>query len=92
MKKSAWLTITVIVVLIVIAFVAKNKNTGQVKIGVITALTGSSGVSTYGVPLKSGIDLALKEIDPKGTKYQLVYEDYALDTKQALPAYAANTV
>ncbi len=78
----------VIIVAAIVSLVQNNAKTNKIKIGVITALTGPAGVATYGVPLKGGSDLALKEIDPLATKYQLIYEDYQLDTKQALPAYA----
>lgn len=86
-NKTIWTVIGVIV--IVVLLIIGNKSIQQdfrIKIGVITALTGS-GTATYGDPLKKGIDLAIKEIDPNNSKYDVLYEDYQLDTKQALPAY-----
>ncbi len=90
MNKSSRVIISVIVIVLVVWGVSvanKKGDAGRTKIGVITALTGSAGVATYGEPLKKGLDLALREVDPEGKRYELVFEDYMLDTKQALPAY-----
>ncbi len=91
-KKIGW-GIAVVVVVIVIYFVGVNRNApvsvgnGEpIKIGVMTDLS-SSAAGVYGIPLQRGIDLALAEINRGQKKYEAIYEDYQLDSKQVLLAY-----
>ncbi|MDB5259987.1 MAG: hypothetical protein JWN37_218 [Candidatus Nomurabacteria bacterium] len=86
MKKITWFVVALIIIIGGIWAYQSKSNSTPIKIGVITALTGS-GAGVYGEPLKNSINLALNEIDSKHVKYEVRFEDYQLDTKQALPAY-----
>ena len=67
---------------------AESTDTKSIKIGVILPLTGNFAVIGEGE--KKGIDLAIEELKVKfpGQKIEVVYEDFASDTKKA--ATAAN--
>jgi len=80
--------ILIVLVLVIVVGIARQpqKGSDRIRIGVITAMTGPyAGV--FGEPLSKGVNMALREIDPDLKKYDIVYEDYQLDTKLALPAY-----
>jgi branched-chain amino acid transport system substrate-binding protein len=88
-KKSVWgWVIAIIVILVIVGLVVSKKpaESGVVKIGVITPITGS-GAGVYHEPLKKGIDIALAEINKNGQKVEVVYEDDQLDAKLSLSAY-----
>lgn len=89
MKRYIWIVVIMVILALVFLTSTRNsKNNEVVKIGVITDLSGSAA-GVYGIPLKQGIDLALQEIDPKHTKYEVIFEDYKLESKLALPAYSS---
>jgi branched-chain amino acid transport system substrate-binding protein len=94
MSKTLKWVIAIVVIILIIAGVwylgvksttAPSVETGPIKIGVISPMTGSA-VGVYHEPLKKGIDIALQEIG-EDSKIELIYQDDQLDAKQALSAY-----
>lgn len=78
--KKLWSKIALLVVVVLaITFVVfqKQKEADEIRIGVITPLSGDS--AKYGEDIKRGYDLAVEEInskgDIKGKKLRLIYED-----------------
>jgi branched-chain amino acid transport system substrate-binding protein len=58
---------------------------GPIKIGVITTLTGR--LAEFGKQQKAGFEVALKELNSKGTqKYEMLLEDSASDVNKGLAA------
>lgn len=57
-----------------------------IKIGCVAALSGN--LSTYGIYIKNGLDLALEEINQNGgingRKLEIIYEDNKSDTNEAV--------
>lgn len=64
------------------------KPTGPIKIGFVNHLTGDA--AAYGISMKKGTDLALKQINDaggvNGRKLEVIYEDDKLDNNQAVAA------
>lgn len=56
---------------------------GQVRIGVLTVLTGEA--AAYGTYTKNGLELALEELGPTGI--QLVYQDSKADPQEAIRVF-----
>ncbi len=94
--RNKGLIIIILVVLVGIGgyFVWKNTIKKQnktdsevVKIGAILPLTGEA--ATYGIRLKKGMDLALKEINSKNPKlkFEIIYEDGKGNPSTAISAY-----
>lgn len=85
-----WIVPLVVALLIIAFFTVSQKatETGPIKIGILTPLTGDASI--YGESLKKGIDLALEETNKIGVlnrKVELIYEDTHLDSKTAISAY-----
>ncbi|MFA6423627.1 MAG: ABC transporter substrate-binding protein [Patescibacteria group bacterium] len=87
-KKTLWWVVGIVIVfVIVVAFSANQKptETGPIRIGVFTPLTGDAAV--YGESLKKGLSLAVEDANKEGVlgrKIELVYEDTHLDSKTAV--------
>jgi branched-chain amino acid transport system substrate-binding protein len=86
-KKTLWWVVGIIIVVIVIVIFANQKpaETGPIKIGVFTPLSGDAAI--YGESLKKGMDLAAVDANKDGVlgrKIELVYEDTHLDNKLAV--------
>lgn len=78
--KRFWIGIGVIVIValaIVLVTTKSKKESQEIKIGVITPLTGEG--ASYGEATKRGVDLAVEEINRKGginnRKLRVIYED-----------------
>lgn len=93
MTKTTKIIIGVIIAIIVIGGIwygVTKKTTitekGPIKIGYVGALTGN--LSSYGIYIKNGIDLALEEINQaggiNGRKLEIIYEDTKSDTSEAV--------
>ncbi len=81
----------VIIIVIVVVLVASNAGTNQsgpIKIGFIEALTGDT--ANFGVSMKGGLDLAIKEINAaggiRGQQIQAIYEDGKCNGRDAATA------
>ena len=93
MSKKVVLWIIVILVVIgaiwMIGGKKENVQTGPVKIGALTALSGNNAV--YGVMMKAGIDLAVKEVNDQGgingNKVEVLYEDSQAQPAEAISGY-----
>jgi branched-chain amino acid transport system substrate-binding protein len=92
--KKIIIWIVIIIVVVGLGWLVGNNKTSvpdnkeTVKIGVITAMTGSG--AAYGEEMKKGIDLAVQEINKSTeTPLEVIYEDYQWDPKLALPVYNA---
>lgn len=91
MKKSgAWIIGIVLVVLIIGGFyVFGNRNTENIKMGVLIPLSGDYAV--YAKQIQAGTDLAVSEINSnggvKGRNISIIYEDSKADVKTAITAY-----
>ncbi len=90
-KGRQWVMPVAIVAILIIAIatVSWSKTRGQangerVKIGIVTDLTGPAAY--WGESSRQGAELAKKELEQKGYKVDLVYEDYQLDATKALTA------
>ncbi len=89
-NKIYWIVGGVVVVLIVLvlASLGKNKEDNVIKIGYISSLSGNAGV--WGQPLREGFDYGLNKYksDPDSKyKIEVVYEDDACDAKTGLDAF-----
>jgi len=91
MKKSRSITIFLIIVLaVIITFIlsCQPKKPKEIKIGVITPLTGEG--ATYGEATKQGLDLAIVEINDAGSiegkEVKLIYEDSQIKPEPATGA------
>lgn len=82
------LLIVVLGLLIAIPFGCTKKESKEIKIGVITPLTGEG--ATYGEATKQGLDLALEEINKAGgvdgKNVKLLYEDSQIKPRPATGA------
>jgi len=89
-KKIIWTVIILVVIGILIVAgrqFSSPVNTGQIKVGVLLPLTGTS--ADNGENMKRGLDIAAKEInDDPNTKYpiQLIYEDSQYKSDVAVSA------
>ena len=88
-KNNHWLPIGIVVVLVLVVvsltFWQKDKvNSLDIKIGVITDLTGPAAY--WGESTRVGAEIAKKELVAEGYKVNLIFEDYQLDTAKALTA------
>ncbi len=85
-KKILWPIILVVVVVLVFAvrFNQQPNNQGTIKIGIITDLTGPAAY--WGESTRAGAGLSAKELEGRGYKVQLIYEDYKLDAATAVSA------
>ena len=86
-KNNHWLPIGIVVVLVLVvgslAFWQKDKvNALDIKIGIITDLTGPAAY--WGESTRVGAEIAKKELVAEGYKVNLIFEDYQLDTAKAL--------
>lgn len=88
MNKSTKIVIGIVVATLIIGagwFLLRQKTpkeTGVIKIGIITDLTGSAAY--WGNSTRIGAELAKKELEKAGYKTELVFEDYQLDAAKAL--------
>ena len=89
--KRLWIGIglgVVIVLVIIFGITQVKRGAGEIKIGVITALTGEQG--KYGESSQKGIDMAMEEVNINGgisgKKVIAVYEDSQGDPKLAVSA------
>ncbi len=78
--KKIWIGLIIVVAVVTVAiliFTRIGTKSEEIKIGVITPLSGSS--AKYGIDIKRGYDLAVKEINQQnginGKKLKLIYED-----------------
>ena len=75
--------------LMVFSFGCVKKEEKEIKIGVIAPLTGDAAI--YGNALKTGLDLAVEEVNATGgikdRKISLIYEDSQADPKNAISAF-----
>ncbi len=89
MKNNISITVFIVLVIVIsVLFVTNNKSTLNnipIKIGVILPLTGNA--ANYGEQVKSGLDIALKDVNKNGKKIDIVYEDNQFDPKLGLSAY-----
>ena len=88
-KNTKWITGAVIVIaLIAVGYsifgTKQPTETGPIKIGVISPLTG--GVAYWGESSVLGIELAKKDLQKQGVNVEFVIEDGQLDPKIALSA------
>jgi len=88
-KTNYWLPIGIVVVLVLVvvslAFLQKSRvNASDIKIGVITDLTGPAAY--WGESTRVGAEIAKKELEAEGYKVSLTFEDYQLDAAKALTA------
>ena len=93
MKKQIWIPILIVIIIIVVGVVimAGNKQKpleGEVKVGIISALTG--GASSFGIPALNATKLAVDEINNNGgingKKLVLISEDGQCNAKHASDA------
>lgn len=89
MKIKIILIIIAILVVVGIVWYGVNKRTiGEIKIGVITALTGPG--AEYGTATQKGLDLAVQKINNEGgingRLMRLIYEDDKCDSQTSLVA------
>lgn len=90
MNKATKIVIGIIVIVVIILLVTNtNKNdTGPIKIGFISPLSGE--VATYGDPVKNGVEIAVEEINAKGgikgRPLEVIYEDGKCSNKDATSA------
>ena len=90
MKRTlCWVFILVLVISIgILGCAKKEEEKKEIKIGVITALTGPG--AKYGESSKRGIDLAVEDANSSGgitgMKVTAIYEDYQTDPKLAVSA------
>jgi len=89
MKKKIIIGIVIIVLIALVVILGnQSKNEEVIKIGFIGPLTGDA--SPYGVPVKQGIDLALKDAIKNGVvkegQIEIIYEDGKCDGKEAVAA------
>lgn len=85
--KREWLFLLVgLVVILILAniFFFSNKSGENVKIGVITDLTGPA--SYWGESSRVGAELAKEDLKKEGYNVDLIFEDYQLDASKALNA------
>lgn len=92
MKRKIWIGIGIVVLValtIVLIVTQTKKEPGEIKIGAILPLTGD--MAKFGESFKNGIDLAVEEINNaggiRGIKPQVIYEDDAGESKQAVFAF-----
>ena len=78
--------------IILLVFLITSCTTGQVvkepdviKVGVILPMIGKA--AAYGKEVRSGLELALEDINKDKTRIELIYEEEACDPKQAVTAY-----
>ena len=87
-KRNWWPVVIVGILIIIIAGLTvwqKDKvNALDIKIGVITDLTGPAAY--WGESTRVGAEIAKKELEAEGYKVNLIFEDYQLDTAKALTA------
>jgi len=89
-KKSKWYLfagIVVVLILVIGTLALKQKtvpNSEQIKIGIITDLTGPAGY--WGESTRVGAEIAKKELAAEGYNVELIFEDYQLDATKALTA------
>jgi len=91
MKKSAWIGILVVVVVVAIIAVMwarREQQPDAVPIGAILPLTGSA--APYGQNAKRGIELALDQLNAdggvRGIPIEVIFEDSKTDPKEAVSA------
>ncbi len=89
--KKPWIGIGIVVVValaIVLIVTQTKKEPGEIKIGVITPLSGEG--ATYGEATKRGIDLAVEELNQKGgingKRIVMIYEDDRIDPEEGTKA------
>jgi len=91
MKKTNYIIIGVVAVIVVGLFVVgMNKKEGDaIKIGAVLPLTGN--MAPYGVSIQQGINIALEEINASkginGRKLEMIYEDSQGDPKTGVSAF-----
>ncbi|MFA5022791.1 MAG: ABC transporter substrate-binding protein [Candidatus Paceibacterota bacterium] len=94
-KTIKWVIALVVIVLVIIGVwyygskPTMPAETGPIKIGFISALSGEAGV--WGQNLKEGFDFALKEINDKGgvngRKIEVYYDDDKCDATAGVTAF-----
>ena len=74
MKKAIWWIVGIILVVVIVITVSRGSNTetGPIKIGVITSLSGE--LAKYGEGMKNAIEMAINDSGAKD-KIQLILED-----------------
>ena len=90
MKRTCcWMLIIGLVISLGMLGCAKEEKEKEIKIGAILPLTGD--MAKFGASFKKGIDLAVGEINAeggiRGIKPQIIYEDDAGESKQAVSAF-----
>ncbi len=87
MKKEKILYLLFAVVLVGVIFLSfqgKEKEEEVIKIGIITDLTGQGAY--WGESTRIGAEMAARELREEGYKVNLIFEDYRLDTIDAINA------
>ncbi len=83
MKKSwMWIIGIVLVVILINLLFFSSKSSENIKIGVITDLTGPAAY--WGESSRVGAELARQDLEAEGYIVDLVFEDYQLDATKAL--------
>lgn len=83
-NKAIWAILLILVAGVSVSNLMKNEGKSDIRIGVITPLTG--GVSYWGESSLTGIKLAQIDLKKKGIEVDVIVEDGQLDPKTALSA------
>lgn len=88
-KILKWVIVIIVIILVVVGvwyYDSKPTNipaeTGPIKIGIITDLTGPAAY--WGESTRLGAEIAQKELEAEGYQVDLVFEDYQLDATKSL--------
>lgn len=76
--------IFVVVFIFFVMFLFQSNKNDLTKIGVIGHFSGE--YASYSVPMKNSIEMAFRERDPNGKKYELIFEDDGTDSSTAVSA------
>ncbi len=86
--KWVWGIIIIIILIVIFSLSGGKKETGPIKIGVITPLSGDTAL--YGEVVRNSIELAVKDINLSGgingRQIQTIYEDSKCSGKEAATA------
>lgn len=88
MNKNTVIGAIVLLIVIIGGYFLLNKqpaSTETIKIGAILPLSGKA--SSFGEDIKSALDIAVEEINTRGQKIDIVYEDSGCDPKKAVSAF-----
>jgi len=87
--RTAAVLLTAVVVVSMLMVTCREKQPGEIRMGVIVPLTGAA--ADFGKWAHNGVDLAITDLGQqppeKGRSYKAVYEDHQMDTKLGLSAF-----